>query len=143
MKLIRNIIPWLIASGLGYVVASLLSSYAVLRSQAALGYPVPVGDWPLTMWRDFTGLWAYLLILLVTFAVAFLVAGGLKLVLKLLAPVAYPIAGGVGVAVTLWLMGQQFGTIPITSANSTLGMGFQIVAGVFAGLVFERLRSKH
>ncbi len=139
MRLFQTVFAFALAALSGYALAAGAYSWQVTE---------PFADLYTTRQRveaglvNFTGLWVYGAVMTVGFAVAFLVAAGLRRVLRPLAPVAYPLAGAAAMATILLLVEQQLGggAGVIGGARTPLGFALQCAAGTCAGLVFAVLR---
>jgi hypothetical protein len=138
-SIFRYVAGYLGAVIVAYALASFFHTQMVLSVFADVGgVPLPVRLQ--TTAGDFLGLWQYAAVIAIALAAGFVVAAILKLVLKPLAGVAYPIAGAAGVALALTLMSMQFyGTTPIAGARGTLGFLLQCFAGAAGGFVFAAL----
>ncbi len=114
-------------------------TYSVLGRLTALGVSIPFGDRLRVMEQDLIGLApTYSVIIAIALAVSFLVAAILKPRAGFIAPFAYPMAGGAGVAVALLAMHYLYnGATPIAGARGALGFSLQSVAGALGGLVFS------
>lgn len=129
----------------GSIVAYILAS--IINTQFVLGpYDVPItfaDRFNMTMF-DISNMWLYLPVIAMALLIGFSIAALLKRLLPKLAAVAYPIAGGSAIAVTLGLMYIFFQTIPISGARSIEGYLGQVFAGAIGGFVFAKIfvRSK-
>ncbi|WP_306251835.1 hypothetical protein [Parvularcula sp. IMCC14364] len=142
MRFFGNMFAWLIAGGIGYVLASSFSTQFVLQDLAALGAPITVEQRVSSTWSDILGAWQYFVVVLAAFAVGFFIASLVKAYIPFLARVAYPVAGAAAIAAALSLMKINFGIIPVIGAQTDLGFLFQVFAGGLGGLAFEALRPK-
>ena len=138
MRFFGNIVAWLAAGILAYVLASVASTQVVLSGIEGVGRDVPLGVNVSTTLDDIVGLRRYLVVILIGFAVAVFVAT----MLPALAPIAYPAAGGTAVAVALLVMERLYGVVPILGAQTDLGLWLQIAAGVLGGIAFEVFRPR-
>ena len=142
MRFFGNIVAWLAAGILAYVLASVASTQVVLSGIEGVGRDVPLGVNVSTTLDDIVGLRRYLVVILIGFAVAFFVANLVAAMLPALAPIAYPAAGGTAVAVALLVMERLYGVVPILGAQTDLGLWLQIAAGVLGGIAFEVFRPR-
>jgi hypothetical protein len=82
----------------------------------------------------------YGMVIAIGLAAGFLIAAGLRRVLKPLAPVAYPLAGAAAIAAALTAMGMAYdGITPIAGARTTAGFALQCLAGAVGGLIFSMI----
>lgn len=124
-----------------YILANIFNSQFVINAH---NVPVSFADrFNMTMF-DLSNMYLYLVIILVSFLIAFGIAALLKRFLPKLSAVAYPIAGAAAIATALGLMYMTFQTVPISGARSMLGFLSQVLAGGFGGWVYGKilLRSK-
>ncbi len=118
-----------------YVLASIFNSQFIINAH---NVPVSFGDrFNMTMF-DLSNMYLYLVIILVSFLIAFAIAAILKRFLPKLSHVAYPIAGAAAIGTALGLMYINFQTVPISGARSALGFLSQMVAGAFGGWVYGK-----
>lgn len=154
MAMFRVLAAFLV-SLLGAVTAgSAFASLMVQNAQIAVGGEYTTADRIAGFTEDYQGLvvgtlfqngmpGSYTLVIAIALAVGFLVAFGMKRLIKPLAPIAYPLAGAAAVALTLALMSMQFySTTPIAGARGPLGFGLQMLAGAIGGMIFAALRPK-
>jgi len=139
MRLFQTVIAFLSAALVGYALAVGAYSWQVTAPFADL---YTTGQRVEALLSNVSGLWVYGAIMTIGFLFAFLVAAGLRRVLRPLAPLAYPLAGAAAMAAILVLVEQQLGggAGVIGGARTPLGFGLQCLAGAFAGLVFAALR---
>jgi len=130
----------LLAGGVAaYLLGSILNSQFVINAHSV---PVSFGDrFNMTMF-DISNMVLYLAIILVAFAIAFLIAALLKRFLPKLSGIAYPIAGAAGIGVALGLMYIMFQTVPISGARSAFGFLSQMLAGAVGGWVFGKILTR-
>lgn len=154
MAVLRTVAAFLVAlvaaTGAGSVFASLMIQAGLVGAGATF----TPADRLAAIGEDYSGLvvgtlfrngvpGAYVLVFAIGLAVGFVVAFGLKRLVKPLAPVAYPLAGAAAIATALMLMSlQYYGTTPIAGARGSLGFALQLAAGAIGGLVFALLRPK-
>jgi hypothetical protein len=119
-----------------YILANIFNSQFVINAH---NVPVSFGDrFNMTMF-DLSNMYLYLVIIVVSFLIAFGIAGLLKRFLPKLSTVAYPIAGAAAIGTALGLMYVTFQTVPISGARSTLGFLSQVLAGGFGGWVYAKI----
>lgn len=137
----NSILNPLIAMVLGgcvtYGVGTVLSTQFVL---AGLGGGVGIADRLSMTMFDLANMFAYLVIILIGFAIAFPIATFLKPRLPRLAPYAYPLAGAAAVLMALGLMYRVYETIPISGARGVLGLAAQGLAGAIGGWAYAKIR---
>ncbi len=130
----------LIAGGLvTYLLGTAVNSQFVIGGH---GLPVTMGDRLNMTMFDISNMWLYLMIILISFLIAFSIARIMKRFLPKLSGVAYPIAGAAAITVALGLMYIMFQTVPISGARSALGFVAQVVAGGIGGWVFGYFAAK-
>ena len=139
MTVVRILLGFLAAVAAAFVLASAFHTHMVIDALGDAGAVVSL-DRRLTMTaNDLVGLAPQFgAVVAIALAVGFLVAAGLRRVLKPLAPLAYPLAGAVALGVALTAMSAAFdGITPIAGARTTLGFALQCLAGAVGGLVFS------
>lgn len=144
-SILRTISAFLASVIVAFLASSALNTHSVLGRLADAGAPIPVGDQMAAYVNDAVGfLKLGLLPVTITIALAlgFVVAFGVKRVLKPLAPIAYPVAGFAAMATALAVMHLQFEMTPLAGARGTWGFLQQSLAGGLGGLVFALLRPK-
>ena len=136
----RNCIALLISALITYGLGSAASTIFVLR---ALPVKIPVSTYLETMLSDVKGLTLYLLIILLSFIIAFPIAAiirrNIRASLPRLASYGYPLAGATAIGTALGLMYYQFGSVPISGANNALGFIVQLLIGACGGFIFRAL----
>jgi len=118
-----------------YLVGSILNSQFIINAH---NVPVSFGDRLNMTMFDLSNMYLYLVIILVSFAIAFGIAAVLKRFLPKLSGIAYPIAGAAAIGTALGLMYITFQTVPISGARSSLGFVSQMIAGAFGGWVYGK-----
>lgn len=122
-----------------YILANIFNSQFVINAH---NVPVSFADrFNMTMF-DLSNMYLYLVIILVSFLIAFGIAALLKRFLPKLSTVAYPIAGAAAIATALGLMYITFQTVPISGARSTLGFLSQVLAGGVGGWVYGKILTR-
>lgn len=143
MRVLNSIWRWLVAVIVTTMAASAVHSWIIQQDLVALGVEIPAGVGLRSAAGDFLGLAPALGgILAIALAVGFLVATLLGPRLKVPVLIAFPLAGGVAVAVTLLIMRWQMNITPIASAREPLGFALLCGAGVIGGLVFAVTRRR-
>jgi hypothetical protein len=141
MAVVRILLGFLAAVAVAFVLASAFHTHMVIDALGAAGAVVSL-DRRLSMTaNDFVGLAPQFgAVVAIALAFAFLVAAGLRRVLKPLAKVAYPLAGAAAIGVALTAMSAAFdGITPLAGARTTLGFALQCLAGAGGGLVFSAI----
>ncbi|GGE13409.1 hypothetical protein GCM10011529_19730 [Polymorphobacter glacialis] len=137
MRWLNTILRWLAAVVVTVIAASLVHSWTIQRGLSNLGIDISAGLGLRTAAADFAGLAPALFVVLGTaLAVGFIVAAVLNRYLNLPRWVAFPLAGGVAVGVTLALMYLRMQITPIASAREPLGFIMLCLAGALGGWVF-------
>lgn len=146
MTVIRIILGYAAAAIVALVLASAFHTHMVIAALGEAGAAIPFDKRLAMTANDLVGLAPQFgMVIGIGLAVGFLIAAGLRRVLKPLAPVAYPLAGAVAVGVALILMSMAFdGITPIAGARTTAGFALQCFAGAIGGVVFAviAVRSK-
>lgn len=141
MTVVRILLGFLAAVAAAFVLASAFHTHMVIDALGAAGAVVSL-DRRLSMTvNDLAGLAPQFgAVVAIALAVGFLVAAGLRRVLKPLAPLAYPLAGAAAIGVALTAMSAAFdGITPIAGARTMLGFALQCLAGAVGGLVFSAI----
>jgi hypothetical protein len=134
---------WLLAVIVATIGASAVHSWAIQRELARLGVAIPADTGLRSGIDDLTGQGpAVGGILAIALAIGFIVAALLGPRLKVPTLLAYPLAGTVAVAFTLWLMRLQMNITPIAGARETPGFVLISLAGGLGGLVFALTRRR-
>lgn len=124
-------------------IASMIQSWQVQSGLIDLGVEIPTGLALETALRDFTGLLVPLLLVFgLGLLLAFALAGWLKPKVPLLAPIAWPLAGGLAIAAVLALMHAQFQMTPLAGARGADGFVLFCLAGAIGGFVFGWLKPR-
>ncbi|MEM8772043.1 MAG: hypothetical protein AAGD92_10380 [Pseudomonadota bacterium] len=126
---------------IAYFFAAVFYTQRVLAKQAEIGALYTPAQQAETYITNLIGLWLYGAMIAIALLIAFLVAAGVKRVLKPLALVAYPIAGAAAIYVLLTLVEAQLGGGAgiIGGARTALGVGLQCLAGFLGGTAFAVL----
>ncbi len=144
MKIARMLIAYLAALAATYVLAVIFYTQQVIAKQAAVGAVYSPAQQLDTYASNFTGLYALALMIAIALAVAFPVAAAVKRIVRPLAVIAYPAAGGAAMLVMLALIEQQLGggAGVIGGARDALGLSLQCLAGIMGGGVFSIARPR-
>lgn len=138
MTVIRIILGYAAAAIVALVLASAFHTHMVIAALGEVGAAVPFDKRLAMTINDLVGLAPQFgMVIGIGLAVGFLIAAGLRRILKPLAPIAYPLAGAAAVGVALTLMSLAYdGITPIAGARTTAGFALQCLAGAIGGLVF-------
>lgn len=139
MIVVRVFLAFLLSVAVASSVGSLFHSFGTQNALIAAGLDFPLAERLRAAGADWLGLVPGLYggVIAVALAIGFVVAAILRLVLKPLAGVAFPVAGAAAVALTLYLMSQQYyTTTPIAGARGAFGFALQCLAGAIGGFVF-------
>lgn len=136
---IRYIMGLISGAIAAYLVASVFNSQFIINAH---NVPVSFADrFNMTMF-DLSNMYLYLVIILISFLLAFGIAALLKRFLPRLSSVAYPIAGAAAIGAALGLMYATFQTVPISGARSSLGFLSQVFAGAVGGWVYGKILAR-
>ena len=146
MAAVRIFIGYAAAAVISVVLASAFHTQMVIGALGDAGALVPFDRRLAMTGDDLVGLIPQFgPVIAIALALGFLVAAGLRRVLKPLAPIAYPLAGAAAIGVALTVMGMAFdGITPLAGARTPLGFALQCLAGAIGGLIFSTIavRSK-
>ena len=144
MKFIRTIAAFIAAATTAYLLAATFYTRQILMKQAEIGAHYTQAEVVETYLANVTGLApAYGLVLTIGLLIAFIIAWGVKRILRPLARVAYPVAGAAAVFTAIYLIENVMaggGAGAIGGARSGLGLALQCLAGAVGGFVFSILR---
>ncbi|MGL4542048.1 MAG: hypothetical protein ACRCUI_06025 [Polymorphobacter sp.] len=139
MRMVRIFLAWLLAVVVTTLGVSIVHSLRIQSGLTDLGVDLPLGLRVSTIGRDFIGLAPALgAVIAIALAVGFVIAALLRKPLPALAGIAYPLAGGVAVAVALAAMQYSFDITPIAGARGTFGLPLFGLVGAFGGWIFAR-----
>lgn len=144
MAVIRILVGYVAAAVVAIILASAFHTQMVIGALEAAGAAISFDRRLAMTGTDFIGLAPQLgAVIAIGLAIGFLIAAGVKRVLKPLAPVAYPVAGAAAVAVALIAMGMAFdGITPIAGARTPVGFALQCLAGAIGGAVFSAIAAR-
>ncbi len=134
--IIRALFGLIAAALTTYVIGTALNAQFVI---GAHGVPVSFTDRLNMTAFDISNMTLYLVIILISLTLGFIIAAILKRILPSLASIAYPLAGAAAIATALGLMYLNFQTVPISGARGTFGFLAQMLAGALGGWVFGKL----
>lgn len=143
MRVARIIAAYVAAALVTFVAASAFYTQQILSAQRAIGIEFTSAQQAETYLMNLAGLApAYGAVLSIALLIGFVVAAGVKRVLKPLAPVAYPVAGAAAVWTAIYLIETVMasgGAAAIGGARTALGLALQCFAGALGGAVFALL----
>jgi hypothetical protein len=144
MNFPRTIAAYAASVAATYLLSAVFYTNRVLAGQASFGATYTPAQQAETYLTNIAGLWLYGAMIAIALLAAFAVAWGVKRVLKPLAPVAYPVAGGAAIYVLLALVEAQLGggAGVIGGARTGLGVALQCLAGFVGGVVFASVRPR-
>jgi len=141
---IKTAIAYLLSVIAAYLLSVAFYTQQVIAKMQAVG-AVYSGQQQINTFVDnLTGLWQLAAMIAVALMIAFVVAFFVKRVLKPLAPIAYPAAGGAAILLMLYLIEQQLGggAGVIGGARDATGLALQTLAGFLGGAVFAFMRPR-
>ncbi len=141
---IKTAIAYLLSVAATYVLSVAFYTQQVIAKMVAVGAVYSGQQQFNTFVDNFTGLWLLAAMIAVALLVAFVVAFFVKRLLKPLAPIAYPVAGGAAILLMLYLIEQQLGggAGVIGGARDATGLALQTLAGFLGGAVFAFMRPR-
>lgn len=142
MKFLRIIGAYVAAAAVTYLAAAIFYTQQIIAKQAAIGAVYSPGQQLETYVANLLGLTLYGEVIAAALLIGFVVAAGLKRVLKPLAPVAYPLAGAGAVLAVIVLIENTAaagGAGAIGGARDALGLALQGLAGALGGAVFSAI----
>jgi hypothetical protein len=143
MRVLQIIGAFPVAFAAAFTGVSLAHTQFVLAGLSGVGAAPSLAETVHTSIADLEGLFPSLgPVLAIALAIGFLVAAGLKRVLKPLAGVAYPIAGFAAMATALIAMRISFHSTPLAGARGPEGFVVICLMGALGGLVFSALLPK-
>jgi hypothetical protein len=143
MRVLQIIGAFPVAFAAAFAGVSLAHTQFVLAGLSGVGAAPSLAETVHTSIADLEGLFPSLgPVLAIALAIGFLVAAGLKRVLKPLAGVAYPIAGFAAMATALIAMRISFHSTPLAGARGPEGFVVICLMGALGGLVFSALLPK-
>ncbi len=142
MRFVGAVVAWIFASLITFVAGIGAGQNVALNEIAALGAPMPIDVRFHSVIETLMGTTSYAVVVAIGFAIAFYVASLVKALLPALAIIAYPLAGGLAIAVALEIMRLNFGIYPLPGAEATLGYALHVAAGAIGGVIFEVFRPR-
>ncbi len=144
MTILRTFLAYLASVAGTYALATTFYTQQVISKQAEIGAVYTAEQQFGTYIDNLTGLSIYGVVIAITLLIAFLVAFGVKQILKPLSMIAYPAAGGAAMLVMLILIEQQLGGGAgiIGGARDAFGIGLQCLAGFLGGCLFSVFRPR-
>lgn len=143
MRIARIIAAYIAAALATVLTASAFYTQQIVSAQKAIGIEFTPAQEAETYLMNLVGLApAYGAVLSIALLIGFVVAAGVKRILKPLAPVAYPVAGAAAVWTAIYLIETVMasgGAGAIGGARSPLGLVLQCLAGAVGGAVFALL----
>ncbi|MEE2690411.1 MAG: hypothetical protein VX640_02610 [Pseudomonadota bacterium] len=143
MRFVRVIGAYAAAAVVTVVLASAFFTQRIIAEQTAIGIEYTPAQQSQTYLMNLAGLApTYGLMLAIALLIGFVVAFGVKQVLKPLAPIAYPAAGAAAVWTAIFLIETimaKGGAGAIGGARDVLGLALQCLAGAVGGGVFALL----
>ncbi len=137
MSILRLAVAFPVAVAATFVATSVVHTEFVLAGLASIGAPAPLDLNLATVVGDVAGLAPALApVVAIALALGFVVAAGLKRVLKPLAGIAYPLAGFAAMATALYAMKLSYHTTPLAGARSDAGYVLICLAGALGGYAF-------
>ncbi|WP_025256519.1 hypothetical protein [Alteromonas sp. ALT199] len=145
----RTIFHFIPSWAVGFLLASVFHSTAVLMGLVDINVELTVNDWLFMMWQDALGLLpTYGVIIAVTLLLAFSVTHFIvnrlslhktKVSINQIRFVLFTVAGGLSFLLMLLAMQPMLNVTLIAGARSTLGLIAQCLAGVLAGGMYSQL----
>lgn len=142
-KVLKLIVPFLLAVLSTFVLASLSHSQFVLHELSALGIEIDFATRLSSSLDDLRGLIpGYGGIIFVALLLGFLIMTAVRKFVPSLGSWTYPLGGGIAILVTLIAMHPIFHITLIAGAREPLGILCQCLAGAFGGWVFAHQSNK-
>lgn len=149
--MVRRIFAFILAALVAYLLSCLAMTSYTLQEYADIGLTLTPATMLETYWLNVQGLAepapgqpvSFAVIQVVGLMIAFLVAGGVKRIIRPLAPFAYPVAGLVALPVLIILIENVMiggGVGAFFGARGPLGLALQGGAGLVGGLVFALVK---
>ena len=144
MNIVRTAVAFGAAIIATYSVAVFFFTQQVIAKQAEIGAVYSFEQKTDTFLQNLMGLGpSYGVVLVIALLLGFLIAAGVKRILKPLAPIAYPVAGAAAVFTAIYLIENTIaagGVGALGGARGLVGIGLQCFAGFVGGGVFALLR---
>jgi hypothetical protein len=155
VSILRVLVAFALAVVATYVIGSVLYTQSVLSGLTGLGVEVSLGERLALTGRNIAGMTdsafggfvlghisTYPEAVVVGLLIAYLVATPVRMLLKPLAPIAYPAAGAVALFAIVYFIHTSLSPGLFAGARSGVGMALQALAGALGGLVFALLLPK-
>jgi uncharacterized membrane protein YgaE (UPF0421/DUF939 family) len=152
IRILRVLVAFVLAVIATYVIGSALYTQAVLAGLGSVGVDVSIGDRLAVTGQNIVGmtdsafggfLFGYISTypeaIVIGLIVAYTVATPVKLFLRPLAPIAYPVAGAVALLAIVYFIQTSLSPGLFAGARGPAGMALQGLAGALGGLVFALL----
>jgi hypothetical protein len=149
-QVLRTIFAFILAVGVGYVVATLLFTSANLIRLSAVGADIAMSDAWRTLIFDLGGMmpspasWTnYGSLMFIGFAIAFAVAALLRLAVlrspawQRVVPILFPLAGAIAIGVILLISYSKYEVFMLAGARGAWGATAQCLTGALAGYLFQ------
>ncbi len=134
------------AAATTYALAVVFLTQQVIAKRAAIGAVYTADQQIATFFDNLLGLApAFGVVVTIALLLGFVIAAGVKRILKPLAPVAYPIGGAAAVYTAIYLIENTIasgGVGALEGARGLTGMGLQSFAGFIGGFVFAVMRGR-
>ena len=149
VRIARTAVAFIIAVFVTYLLAAVFYTQLVIGELGTIGVDVPFGARLQATLDDIVGLanpvggfmQSYAAVIVVALIVGYAAATGVKMVVKPLAPFAYPAAGAAAIGLALYLANGSQGGIPVMAgAREWGGFLLQMAAGLIGGVAFALLR---
>ena len=142
MKGLRIVVAYIAAAAVTYMAAAIFYTQQIIAKQLAIGGVYTPGQQVETYLANLLGLSLYGEAIAAALLIGFVLAAGLKRVLKPLAPIAYPLAGASAVLAVIYLIENTAaagGAGAIGGARDALGLALQGLAGALGGAAFAAI----
>lgn len=145
MRFVQAGVAFVAAATTTYVASVFFYTHQVIGAEIGVGGAYTMEQGLQTLLLNLQGLGLLGAVFSIALLVGFIVAFGVKRVLKPLAPVAYPVAGALAVVAAILLIENTMakgGAGAIAGARGAFGLALQGLAGGFGGVVFALLRPR-
>lgn len=143
-KILKTLVAYLLSLAATYFFSVAFYTQQVIAKMAAVGAEYTGAQQIETFVENFTGLWQLGAMTAIALLAAFIIAFAAKRILKPLALIAYPVAGGAAMLLMIYLIEQQLGggAGVIGGARDATGLALQALAGFLGGAVFAVARPR-